>query len=174
MTDATPRTRPGARPDSPPAGPHGRAAAALRPSFWELPLRQLTPGEWEALCDGCGRCCLNKLEDDETGEVAFTNIACKLLDGSSCRCKSYPDRHDYVPECVVLTPKTIPQIAYWLPATCAYRLRHRGEPLPDWHPLITGDPESVHDAGISMRGRTVSELSVRDEDWEDHIIEDMS
>ncbi|RMC33869.1 YcgN family cysteine cluster protein [Paracoccus alkanivorans] len=146
----------------------------MRERFWELPLSQLTPGEWEALCDGCGKCCLNKIEYEDTGELAFTRVACKLLDGHACRCNSYANRHDYVPECVVLTPKKLKEIAWWLPATCAYRLRHEGKPLYEWHYLISGDPESVHRAGVSVRGWTVSEAALSEEDWEDHIIEDLS
>lgn len=146
----------------------------MRERFWELPLAQLARDEWEALCDGCGKCCLNKIEYDDTGELAFTRIACKLLDGHACRCASYANRHDYVPDCVVLTPKKLKDIAWWLPATCAYRLRHEGRSLYDWHPLISGDPESVHEAGVSVRGWTVSEVEVPEQDWEDHIIEDLS
>ncbi len=144
----------------------------LRPQFWELPLKSLGNAEWEALCDGCGKCCLNKLEDEDTGEVALTRVACRLLDGSTCQCSKYATRHDFVPECIVLTPKTIPKHLYWLPQTCAYKLRHRGQPLPDWHPLLTGNPESVHRAGVSVQGLTLSEVEVSDEDWEDHIIEE--
>ena len=146
----------------------------MRERFWELPLEQLKPGEWEALCDGCGRCCLNKLEFEDTGELAFTRVACKLLDGHSCRCGSYSNRHDYVPECVVLTPKKLKEIDWWLPRTCAYRLRSEGKPLYDWHYLISGDPETVHRAGISVRDWTVSEAVLPEEDWEDYIIEDLS
>lgn len=146
----------------------------MRPRFWELPLAALTRAEWEALCDGCGKCCLNKLEDEDSGQVAFTRVACKLLDDETCRCSRYENRHDYVPECVVLTPEKIARVAYWLPATCAYRLRAQGQALRDWHYLISGDRDSVHRAGISMRGRTVSETTITEEDWEDHIIEDLA
>jgi uncharacterized protein len=132
----------------------------------------MTRPEWEALCDGCGKCCLNKLEDEETGEVELTRIACRLLDDSTCRCSKYPTRHDYVPECIVLSPKTVEKNLYWLPQTCAYRLIHLGRKLPEWHPLLTGDPTSVHRAGVSVQGLTISELSVDDDDWEDHIIEE--
>ncbi|MFA7433204.1 MAG: YcgN family cysteine cluster protein [Gemmobacter sp.] len=145
----------------------------LRPRFWEqIPLGKMTPAEWEALCDGCGKCCLNKLEFEDTGEVAFTRIACKLLDGETCRCTRYETRHRYVPECVRLTPGTIEDVVWWLPRTCAYRLLHEGRELPGWHPLLTGDPESVHAAGMSVRGWTLPEFSVPEEDWEDHIIEE--
>lgn len=146
----------------------------MRERFWELPLDQLTGPEWEALCDGCGKCCLNKLEYEDTGELVFTRVACRLLDGHSCRCMSYKNRHDYVPECVVLTPEKLKTIKYWLPRSCAYRLRAEGKPLADWHPLISGDPESVHRAGISVRDQTVSEVEIAEEDWEDYVIEDLA
>ena len=145
----------------------------LRPNFWRtVPLDRVTPAEWEALCDGCGKCCLNKLEDADTGEVAFTRIACRLLDADTCRCGNYAIRKTLVPDCVVLTPATLPDIAYWMPRTCAYRLLWEGDELPDWHPLLTGDPDSVHLAGASVRGWTVPEYEVPEEDWEDHIIDE--
>jgi uncharacterized protein len=145
----------------------------LRPRFWEsYPLEKLNRAEWEAVCDGCGKCCLNKLEDEETGEVALTRVACRLLDDQSCRCAQYPNRHQFVPECIVLTPKTLVDNMYWLPLTCAYRLLYEGRPLYGWHPLVSGDPESVHDAGVSVRGMTIPEFAVDEDDWEDHIIEE--
>ena len=145
----------------------------LRDRFWErVPLRSLSPREWEALCDGCGKCCLNKLEDPDTNEIALTRVACRLLDGDTCRCAQYEIRKQFVPDCVMLTPQNIGQIAYWMPSTCAYRLLHEGQPLYDWHPLISGTPDSVHDAGVSVRGWTVPEFEVPEEDWEDHIIEE--
>ena len=145
----------------------------LRPGFWKRPLNTLTPREWEALCDGCGKCCLNKLEDADTGQVFFTRIACRLLDDETCRCGQYEERKRFVPECVVLTPKSIAKVAYWMPSTCAYRLRHEGKALYDWHPLISGRAESVHEAGESIRGWTLPEYEIPEEDWEDHIIEDL-
>lgn len=145
----------------------------LRPRFWEtVPLKKMTAQEWEALCDGCGKCCLNKLEYEDTGEVEYTRVACKLLDGETCRCKSYENRRDYVPECVQLTPTKLPKIAYWLPSTCAYKLLYQKKPLPEWHPLVTGDPESTHTAGISARGKTVPEGSVSEEEWEDYLLDE--
>jgi len=145
----------------------------LRPKFWEkVALKNLTAKEWEALCDGCGKCCLNKLEDEESGEVVFTRVACRLLDDQTCRCGQYDIRKQFVPECVVLTPKTLPDVAYFMPATCAYRLLHEGKPLYDWHPLISGTPESVHEAGQSVRGWTVPEFEISEEDWEDYVIEE--
>ena len=141
--------------------------------FWERkPLKSMNKAEWEALCDGCGKCCLNKLEDEDSGDVALTRVACRLLDDATCRCSHYENRHQFVPDCIVLKPSNIDSHAYWMPRTCAYRLLHMGQPLPDWHPLLSGTAESVHAAGISVRGRTVSEFDVADEDWEDHIIEE--
>ncbi len=147
--------------------------SGLRPKFWEtVRPDRMTQKEWEALCDGCGKCCLNKLEDEDTGEVALTRIACRLLDDASCHCSQYDIRHQFVPECIVLSPKNLDQHAYWMPQTCAYRLIWQGKPLFDWHPLITGDPDSTHRAGVSMRGRTLPEFEVHEDDWEDHIIEE--
>jgi uncharacterized protein len=145
----------------------------LRPRFWEkYPMNRLTQAEWEALCDGCGKCCLNKLEDEETGEVALTRVACRLLDDSTCLCGQYKTRHQFVPECIVLTPANMDKNAYWMPETCAYKLLWQGKRLYDWHPLISGDPQSVHDAGVSVQGITIPEFEVPEEDWEDYIIEE--
>ena len=141
--------------------------------FWQRrPLSKLTQKEWEALCDGCGKCCLNKLEDEDTGEVALTRVACRLLDDDSCHCAQYDIRHQFVPDCIVLRPDNLDSHAYWMPATCAYRLVWEGKPLYPWHPLISGDPDTVHKAGVSVRGLTVSEFDTAEEDWEDHIIEE--
>ena len=138
--------------------------------FWETkPLHRMSPREWEALCDGCGKCCLNKLEDEETGEIYLTNVACKLLDRRTARCSDYTNRKARVPDCVRLTPAALETIE-WLPSTCTYLRLYRGEGLPDWHPLLTGDPESVHHAGISVRGWTVSELEAGELEY--HIVED--
>lgn len=126
--------------------------------------------EWELLCDGCGRCCLNKLEDIDTGELHFTNVACHLLDESSCRCKDYPQRKKIVPECLVLDHDEV-KTSTALPSSCAYRLLAEGKPLFDWHPLISGDSQSVHDAGISVRGKTLSEEYVHVEELEEHIVD---
>jgi uncharacterized cysteine cluster protein YcgN (CxxCxxCC family) len=132
----------------------------------------MSEDEWEALCDGCGKCCLNKIEDADTGEVYLTRVACRLLDDQSCQCGQYQIRKKLVPECIQLTPQNIETHAYWMPTTCAYRLLWQGRALPDWHPLLTGDPESVHAAGVSIRGRTVPEFEVAEDEWEDHIIEE--
>ena len=130
--------------------------------FWEdKPLEQLSREEWEALCDGCGKCCLHKLEDADTLELHFTNVACRLLDRDRCRCRDYASRATHVPDCLALTPEGLEGID-WLPDTCAYRLRAAGRPLPSWHPLRTGDPESVHRAGQSVRGWCVGEEEAGD------------
>jgi len=124
--------------------------------FWERPLSTLDRGEWEALCDGCGQCCLHKVEDEDTGAIYPTNVACKLLDLQSARCMDYRHRKRFVPDCLQLTPRLVLELE-WLPATCAYRLRADDAPLPDWHYLISGDPEAVHRAGASVRGKAISE-----------------
>ncbi len=145
----------------------------LRPRYWErFALTNLSAPEWEALCDGCGKCCLNKLEDGDTGEVFLTRVACRLLDDVSCHCGQYDIRKQIVPECITLTPSTLEKHMSWMPQTCAYRLLYQGDKLPEWHPLLTGDPESVHQAGVSMRGCTVPEFEIDEDDWEDHIIEE--
>ena len=145
----------------------------LAPRFWERKrLSEMSEKEWEALCDGCGKCCLNKLEDEDSGEVALTRVACRLFDDSTCRCGQYETRHSFVPECISLTAANLGSHLYWMPETCAYKLLWEGKPLYDWHPLISGTPESVHRAGVSMQGRTVPEFEVDDEEWEDHIIEE--
>lgn len=147
--------------------------SGLRKMYWEkVALQDMTPAEWEALCDGCGKCCLNKLEDEDTNEIAFTKIACRLLDGDTCRCFHYDIRHQFVPDCVTLTPQNISEIAYWMPSTCAYRLLQEGQPLFDWHPLISGSAQSVRDAGVSVQGWTIPEQEVPEDEWEDHIIEE--
>ncbi|MDK3073714.1 YcgN family cysteine cluster protein [Sedimentitalea sp. JM2-8] len=141
--------------------------------FWEhKPLDRMTRQEWEALCDGCGKCCLNKLEDEDSGEVALTRVACRLLDDTTCRCAQYDIRHQFVPECIVLRPDNLDSHAYWMPATCAYRLLWEGKPLYGWHPLISGTAQSVHDAGVSVQGWTVPEFEVPEEEWEDYVIEE--
>ncbi len=129
---------------------------ALRSQFWTLPIEALTKPEWEALCDGCGQCCLHKCEDEDTGEIYPTNVACRLLDIPAARCSDYPNRKAKVPDCLRLTPRLAASVS-WLPATCAYRLRADGDPLPSWHYLICGDREAVHAAGVSVRGKAISE-----------------
>jgi len=135
--------------------------------FWERPVETLTREQWEALCDGCGQCCLHKLEDEDTGEIHNTNVACKLLDLGTARCSDYRHRKAKVPDCLRLTPKLAARIE-WLPATCAYKLRADGEPLPSWHYLISGDRDAVRRAGVSVIGRAVSETLAGP--LEDHVV----
>lgn len=125
--------------------------------FWEAPLESLDRTQWEALCDGCGQCCLHKVEDEDTGKIYPTNVACKLLDIPGARCSDYRNRRAFVPDCLRLTPRLAAQLE-WLPQTCAYRLRANGEPLRDWHYLISGDRQDVHRLGISVRGKAISEI----------------
>lgn len=139
--------------------------------FWRTKtLDEMSPAEWEALCDGCGKCCLNKLEDEDTGAIAWTDVACTLLDHGTCRCTNYSKRHTIVPDCVGLTPDAVRTLT-WLPSTCAYRLVKEGRDLFWWHHLVSGSRQSVHDAGVSARGKVVSEDHVPVEDYELRIVE---
>lgn len=140
--------------------------------FWKTKtLENMTPKEWESLCDGCARCCLSKLEDEDTGEIATTSVACDLLDGEACRCTDYPNRSTRVPDCVTLTPHEVRTLV-WLPPTCGYRLVAEGKDLYWWHPLLSGDPDTVHAAGVSVRGRiSTYERNLRPEDYEWHIVD---
>ena len=138
-------------------------------SFWKTKkLAEMTPEEWESLCDGCGKCCLHKLEDEDTGEIAYTNVACKLINLSTCRCTRYADRTRLVPECLDLKQYDFTQY-HWLPVTCAYRLLNDGKALPIWHPLRSGRAASVKKAGISISGYAIKESAAIN--LEDHIIE---
>ncbi len=138
--------------------------------FWQRKrLDEMTPAEWESLCDGCGKCCLAKLEDEDTGEVYYTELACRYMDQDTCQCTVYSERLQKVPACVVLTPESLGDY-HWLPFTCAYRTLAEGRPLADWHPLRSGDPQTVHEAGVSVRHRVMSEADVAEQDWEEHII----
>ncbi|MFT3989731.1 YcgN family cysteine cluster protein [Aestuariivirga sp.] len=137
--------------------------------FWKTKtLAEMDRAEWESLCDGCGRCCLNKLEDEDSGEFLYTRAACKLLDLKTCRCTDYPNRSRIVPDCVTLTPKNVPELG-WLPNTCAYRLLSEGKSLPWWHPLVSGRAETVTEAGISVAGEAYSEEGLSVDDLLDHI-----
>jgi len=128
--------------------------------FWEYKrLHQMTVAEWESLCDGCGLCCLVRFEDEDSGEVIPTRVHCKLFDSQLCACTDYANRKAHVPDCVKLTPHNIDALP-WMPLSCAYRRLHEDKPLPQWHPLITGDPDSVHKAGVSIRGQTISEAEL--------------
>lgn len=141
------------------------------PPFWQVKqLREMTPQEWESLCDGCGRCCLVKLEDEDTGIIYTTDVSCRLLDCSTCRCTDYANRHQLVDDCIKLDPDNVDELG-WLPATCAYRLVWEGKPLEDWHPLVSGSSETVHEAGISVRGRVTNETEVEVDDLPDRIVD---
>jgi len=135
----------------------GNREGKMTDEFWKRKsLAEMSKSEWESLCDGCALCCLQKLEDEETGDIYFTDIACKLLDTDACRCTDYANRAKLVSSCLVLSAEE-PGAFHWLPGTCAYRLLAEGESLPDWHPLVTGNPDSVHDAGISAKRKCISE-----------------
>jgi len=141
----------------------------IRERFWErYGLKALNREEWEALCDGCGKCCLHKLEDEESGKIYRTNVACRLLDRNSAQCSDYRNRKAFVPDCVQLKPDLVPFLD-WLPSTCGYRRVDAGLPLPDWHHLISGSRETVHEVGASIRGWTVSETDAGD--MENHILD---
>lgn len=129
---------------------------AAEPFWRRKTLAEMTTAEWESLCDGCAKCCLAKLEDIDTGELHWTNVACRLLDLGTCRCSRYAERARLVSDCVQVTADNIEDL-FWMPSTCAYRLLAEGKDLPHWHPLVSGDPDSVHRAGISVRGRVISE-----------------
>ena len=142
----------------------------LRDQFWaRYSLHQLRPAEWEALCDGCGQCCLVKLEDEDTQQVAYTKVACKLLDTQTARCSDYPNRLQFVPDCLQLTPEMVPQL-HWLPSTCAYKRVEQAQPLPRWHPLLTGTPDSVQQAGKSVAKRCLSETDIDPEQIEEYVV----
>jgi uncharacterized protein len=144
----------------------------LAKPFWKAKsLEEMSPDEWESLCDGCGRCCLNKIEDADTGQIHLTKVACKLLDLSLCRCSDYPNRQNEVPDCLRLTPEMVRNLT-WLPETCAYDRIAKGRDIPSWHPLKTGDPNTVHAAGISVRGFARSERRIKPENFEKYIIPD--
>lgn len=139
--------------------------------FWRRKrLADMTTEEWESLCDGCGKCCLVKLQDADTDAVAYTDVACRLLDCDSCRCSDYPNRKTKVSDCVVLSPDLVNELG-WMPSTCAYRLLKEGKDLYWWHPLISGNPDTVHDAGISVRGRVISETVVEDAELPEHVVD---
>lgn len=150
-------------------GQHAAAIADDEPFWRRKSLAEMTREEWESLCDGCGKCCLIKVEYEETGEVHPTSVACKLLDEKTCRCSDYPNRQKRVPDCIVLTASMVGNLS-WLPSTCAYRLIAEGEDLHWWHPLVSGDPDTVHEAGISVRHRTIPEDEAGD-DLERYIVD---
>lgn len=141
-----------------------------QPSWTYKPLSQMSPKEWELICDGCGKCCLHKLEDDDTGAIFDTNVACYLLDETSCQCGDYQNRLTLAPNCFKLTPQNMAGQS-WLPSTCAYRLLYEGSPLPRWHHLVSGNTKSIHSSGISAQGKIISEHDVCQDEMEDHIVQ---
>ena len=145
----------------------------MRERFWErIALTRMTSDEWEALCDGCGKCCLLKLEDEDTGEVHYTSVTCRLFDATTRRCGNYALRRKLVRGCVVLTPENLAETAPWMPASCAYRRLHDGHGLAAWHPLLSGRRESVEEAGIAVGGDLIPEYEVAEEDLEDYVMDD--
>lgn len=147
----------------------GKVCSNLRSKFWTLPLAALNPFEWDALCDGCGRCCLHKLQDEETDELYYTDVACKLLNLKTCSCKHYDDRIKYVPDCMSIREEGDAVYAL-LPSSCAYRLRYENKPLPLWHPLLTGNTDAMHDLEMSVRGKAISENALKGQDLQERII----
>lgn len=138
--------------------------------FWKTKtLDEMNSQEWESLCDGCAKCCLHKLEDYDTSEVHYTRVVCKYLREEDCQCTQYLDRNDLVPQCVWLNPDDVSGFD-WLPATCAYRVIAEGRDLSWWHPLVSGDPETVHRAGVSIQHKVISELHVHPDSYEEHIV----
>ncbi len=141
-----------------------------KPFYETKSLKDMSGEEWESLCDGCGKCCVVVLEEEQTGTLWRTNVGCKLLDLKTVRCSNYTNRHTKVPSCIKLSPDNIADL-HWMPDTCAYRLLSEGKPLPDWHPLKTGDRDSTRQAEVGVHGTLVSEIEVDDDDLEDHIVE---
>lgn len=168
-----PKERAGVASVSRPSNSSKELKKSPQQAFWETKtLEQLTKEEWESLCDGCGRCCLNKLEDQETGAIHVTRLACSLLNIKTCRCSDYKNRFKKMPDCINLTPKKIPSLN-WLPRTCAYRRVQEGKGLSWWHPLISGDPSTVHKAGISIKNIARSEKGIEEENFPRYIIKDV-
>ena len=139
-------------------------------AFWKTTaLESMSREQWESLCDGCGKCCLHKLEDEDSGEIAYTRVICRYFEESSCRCQVYSERKKRVPDCVVLRPDNLQSLP-WMPETCAYRLLYEGKYLPAWHPLLTGDHQAIHEAGNTVTGKVISEEFVHEDGFEEHVV----
>ena len=140
--------------------------------FWESKkLNEFSVEEWESLCDGCGKCCLQKLQDEETDELHFTCVSCQFLDTYACRCKVYENRFDFLPECLNLTKENLVSALSWLPNTCSYKLIYESKPLPSWHHLTSGSKDKIHILNHSVRDKVISELDINEDDWEDYIVD---
>tara|TARA_R110002072_G_scaffold24747_3_gene83680 strand:+ start:17471 stop:17932 length:462 start_codon:yes stop_codon:yes gene_type:complete len=140
--------------------------------FWQTkPLQEMSQQEWESLCDGCGLCCLQKLQDEDTDEIFFTRVSCQFLDCQSCRCKVYANRFEYLPECLNLTLDNLESTLPWLPSSCAYKLVYEGQALPEWHHLNSKNKNTIHSLNLSIKNKVVNELDVDEDDWQDYIID---
>lgn len=139
-------------------------------NFWQSKsLEQMSSEEWEQLCDGCGKCCLHKLEDEDSQEIAYTRVICRYFDESSCRCQVYSTRKSLVPTCVILKPTNLKDLP-WMPSTCAYRLLYEGKELPTWHPLISGNREAIEESGNAVSGKVISEEFVHEDGYDEHLV----
>lgn len=144
----------------------------MQKPFWQhKPLLEMTHEEWESLCDGCGKCCLTQLQDDENDTLVFTNVACDLLNDKTCRCKDYPNRTERVPDCMTMTADNVKDCAEFAPSTCAYRLLLEGKPLPEWHHLRSGDSNLIHEIGKSVQGKVQFRSNIADEEYENYIVD---
>lgn len=145
---------------------------AQQHQFWlTTPFDQMTEQQWESICDGCAQCCAHKLQDEDTDEIFYTNIVCRYLDSKKCQCSVYSERHTYVPDCIKITPQNAKTLT-WIPETCGYKLLANGKSLPDWHPLMTGDPLSVQQANMTVTNKVISEADIVMDDLEDYLVED--
>jgi uncharacterized cysteine cluster protein YcgN (CxxCxxCC family) len=149
----------------------GKSASSTQGFWQEKALHELSREEWESLCDGCGLCCLQKLQDDETEEIFYTSISCRFLNIESCRCSVYEKRFEYLPECLNLTVETFQTALPWLPPSCAYKRVFEGKPLADWHPLISGNRQAIHQKKRSVKHFAISEAEVAEDDWQDNLID---
>ena len=147
-----------------------RSSLKDQDKFWlSKSLDQMNPSEWESLCDGCGKCCLHKLEDEDSHEIAYTQVICRYFDESSCRCQVYSTRKNLVPACIILKPNNLKDLP-WMPSTCAYRLLYEGKNLPDWHPLVSGNRQAIEESENTVSGKVISEEFVHEDGYDEHLI----